>query len=55
MRTRSSTSSRGSRYGFLGVADLPVMIGGVAILAIDIALAILCYPQLLKRGWKLKN
>ena len=44
----------GFRYGFLGTADSPVMLGSVIILAIDIALALLCYA-LLKRGWKLKN
>ncbi|MGU3391814.1 ABC transporter permease [Sphingomonas sp. M1A8_2b] len=44
----------GFRYGFLGMADSPVMIGGVVILVIDLALALLCY-RLLKTGWKLKN
>jgi len=44
----------GFRYGFLGTADSPVGLGSVIILAIDLALALLCY-QLLKRGWKLKN
>jgi ABC-2 type transport system permease protein len=40
--------------GFLGVADSPVFVGGLVILAIDAALATLCY-MLLKSGWKLKN
>ncbi len=44
----------GFRYGFLGVADSPVIVGGLVILAIDAALATLCY-MLLKSGWKLKN
>ncbi len=44
----------GFRYGFLGIADSPVMIGAIAVLAIDVALGTLCF-QLLKRGWKLKN
>lgn len=44
----------GFRYGFLGVADSPIMIGSIVILAIDVALAALCYA-LLRSGWKLKN
>jgi len=44
----------GFRYGFLGVADSPVIVGGVVILAIDVVLATLFY-MLLKSGWKLKN
>ncbi len=44
----------GFRYGFLGVADSPVVTGGVVILVIDIVLAGVCYA-LLRSGWKLKN
>ena len=44
----------GFRYGFLGTADSPVMLGSIVILAIDVALAVLCYT-LLSRGWKIKN
>ncbi|MBD8618543.1 ABC transporter permease [Sphingomonas sp. CFBP 13728] len=44
----------GFRYGFLGIADSPVMVGGIVILVIDLVLATLCY-RLLKSGWKLKN
>jgi ABC-2 type transport system permease protein len=44
----------GFRYGFLGIADSPVMIGGIVVLVIDLVLATLCY-RLLKSGWKLKN
>ena len=44
----------GFRYGFLGIADSPVLLGSGLILVIDAVLAITCF-QLLKRGWKLKN
>ncbi len=44
----------GFRYGFLGIADSPVMLGSLVILAIDVALAATCYT-LLRRGWRLKN
>ncbi|WP_277978507.1 ABC transporter permease [Sphingomonas phyllosphaerae] len=44
----------GFRYGFLGSADSPVAVGSVVILALDVALGVLCYV-LLKRGWKLKS
>lgn len=44
----------GFRYGFLGTADSPVMLGSAVILGIDVVMGILCYT-LLKRGWKLKN
>jgi ABC-2 type transport system permease protein len=44
----------GFRYGFLGVADSPVWIGSLVILAIDVVLGVLCYA-LLKGGWRLKN
>ncbi|HEX8383991.1 MAG TPA: ABC transporter permease, partial [Sphingomonas sp.] len=44
----------GFRYGFLGIADSPVLLGSFVILAIDVALGLLCYA-LLQRGWKLKN
>jgi len=44
----------GFRFGFLGVADSPVILGGAVILVIDVALGGLCYG-LLKSGWKLKN
>ena len=44
----------GFRYGFLGIADSPVLLGSVLILAIDAALALACF-LLLKHGWKLKN
>ncbi len=44
----------GFRYGFLGIADSPVMLGSIVILAIDVALAALCYT-LLRNGWRLKN
>ncbi len=44
----------GFRYGFLGVADSPIAVGAVLLLAINLALGLLCYV-LLKRGWKLKS
>ncbi|MEO5866128.1 MAG: ABC transporter permease [Sphingomonas sp.] len=44
----------GFRYGFLGTADSPVLIGGVVILALDVALGLLCYA-LLRAGWKIKS
>ncbi len=44
----------GFRYGFIGVADSPVQLGGALLLAIDLLLGALCYI-LLKKGWKLKN
>ena len=44
----------GFRYGFVGTADSPVLVGSLVILAIDAALAALCYA-LLRRGWKLKS
>lgn len=44
----------GFRYGFLGIADSPVMLGSVIVLLLDVALATLCYT-LLRRGWRLKN
>nr|WP_295670337.1 ABC transporter permease [Sphingomonas sp.] len=44
----------GFRYGFLGTADSPILIGSVVIFAIDAVLAIACYA-LLRSGWKIKN
>ena len=44
----------GFRYGFLGTADSPVLLGGVVILVIDVALGALCYA-LLRSGWKTKS
>ena len=44
----------GFRYGFLGLADSPVTLGGFVVLGIDIVMAVLCYA-LLRKGWKLKN
>jgi ABC-2 type transport system permease protein len=43
----------GFRYGFLGVADSPILIGALALLALNVALGALCY-WLLASGWKLK-
>jgi len=43
----------GFRYGFLGLSDSPIGLGAALLLAIDVALGILCYA-LLRSGWKLK-
>lgn len=44
----------GFRYGFLGVADSPVLTGSLIILALDAALGLICYT-LLRKGWNLKS
>ncbi len=43
----------GFRYGFIGRADSPVLLGAGVLLAVNIVLALACY-MLLKSGWKLK-
>jgi len=44
----------GFRAGFLGVSDSPLLVGGIALLALNVVLWALCYA-LLKSGWKIKN
>jgi ABC-2 type transport system permease protein len=44
----------GFRSGFLGVADSPVWVGAIGLLALNAVMAIVCYA-LLRTGWKLKN
>ena len=44
----------GFRAGFLGVSDSPLLVGGAALLGLNIALWALCYA-VLKSGWKIKN
>ncbi len=44
----------GFRYGFIGVADTPVLMGGAILALINLALMALCYT-LLSSGWKLKS
>jgi len=44
----------GFRYGFIGVADSPIAVGAVLLLAINIVLCALCYGAL-RSGWKLKQ
>jgi len=44
----------GFRYGFLGVADSPIIVGALVLLGINIGLALICY-LLLKSGWKIKS
>ncbi len=43
----------GFRYGFLGEADSPLMVGAAGLLLLNIALWALCYA-LLRSGWKIK-
>jgi ABC-2 type transport system permease protein len=43
----------GFRYGFIGAADSPVMLGALVLLGVNIALGVTCYA-LLRSGWKLK-
>ncbi len=44
----------GFRAGFLGVSDSPLLVGGLALLALNLLLCAACY-WVLKRGWKIKN
>jgi ABC-2 type transport system permease protein len=44
----------GFRYGFLGVADSPIVLGSAVILGLDVALGLLTYA-LLRNGWKTKS
>ena len=44
----------GFRHGFLGEADSPIHVGGIALLALNFALFAICYA-VLKSGWKIKN
>jgi ABC-2 type transport system permease protein len=44
----------GFRAGFLGTSDSPLLVGGVALLLLNLALWFVCY-SLLRRGWKIKN
>jgi ABC-2 type transport system permease protein len=43
----------GFRYGFIGVSDAPILFGASMLLAVNLALGMLCYT-LLARGWRLK-
>lgn len=43
----------GFRYGFIGQADSPVLLGFTVLLAINLVLGATCYA-LLRSGWKLK-
>ena len=43
----------GFRFGFLGIADSPVWLGALLLLAINLLLGAICYA-LLRAGWKLK-
>ena len=44
----------GFRAGFLGISDSPLLVGGIALLILNIVLWITCYA-VLKSGWKIKN
>jgi ABC-2 type transport system permease protein len=44
----------GFRYGFLGVADSPILLGSAVILGLDVVLGLACY-WLLRSGWKIKS
>lgn len=44
----------GFRYGFLGRADSPVLVGAVLLLALNLLLWALCYA-LLRSGWKIRH
>jgi ABC-2 type transport system permease protein len=44
----------GFRYGFIGQADSPLLIGAALLLGINMALGIACYA-LLRSGWKLRS
>jgi len=44
----------GFRAGFLGVSDSPLLVGGLALLVLNVVLWAICYSAL-KSGWKIKN
>ncbi|MCC2975327.1 ABC transporter permease [Sphingomonas sp. PL-96] len=44
----------GFRYGFIGAADSPVLVGSLFILGVDIVLGFIAY-RLLASGWKTKS
>ncbi len=43
----------GFRYGFLGSADSPILVGAIGLLLLNIALWAACYA-LVRSGWKIK-
>ncbi|WP_246166328.1 ABC transporter permease [Sphingomonas sinipercae] len=44
----------GFRYGFLGSADSPIMVGAIGLLALNVVLCAACFT-LLKSGWRIKS
>ncbi|MFZ4747119.1 MAG: ABC transporter permease [Sphingomonas sp.] len=44
----------GFRYGFIGAADSPVLVGALGLLGLNLILAAICYA-VLKSGWKLRS
>lgn len=43
----------GFRYGFIGTSDSPILLGALALLAVNAALGLICY-LVLASGWKIK-
>ena len=44
----------GFRYGFLGTSDSPILVGAIGLLALNVALWLICF-KLLRRGWRIKS
>jgi ABC-2 type transport system permease protein len=44
----------GFRYGFLGDADSPILVGAILLLLVNVVLGWLCYA-LMAKGWKIKS
>lgn len=44
----------GFRFGFLGSADSPILIGSIVLLVVNLVLAAVCYV-LMDAGWKIKS
>jgi ABC-2 type transport system permease protein len=44
----------GFRYGFLGQADSPILLGALLLFGVNVALGLLCF-WLLRTGWKIKS
>jgi ABC-2 type transport system permease protein len=44
----------GFRYGFIGAADSPILVGAFGLLGINVILTAICYA-VLKSGWKLRS
>jgi ABC-2 type transport system permease protein len=44
----------GFRYGFIGAADSPVLVGALGLFGLNLILTATCYA-VLKSGWKLRS